>query len=134
HFLWLGLVAAVLAWIPYIGSAAGCVLVVLVAATNYPDKPGMAYACLMLCLAVRLLDDFVYLPLTVGRKLHVHPVLSVLMLFLGATVAGATGLILALPLFGVVRVIGEAIAQIVTDRRLMARYRATRDLASPKKT
>jgi predicted PurR-regulated permease PerM len=127
--IWLGLTAAVLAWIPYLGSAIGCTLVVLVAASDFPEKTWLAYACLILCLIVRLLDDFVFMPLTVGRKLHVHPLLSVLMLLLGATVAGPTGLVLALPLVGVVTVIGEAVSQIVTDRRLIARYKATRQLA-----
>jgi len=78
----------------------------------------------------RLLDDFVFMPLTVGRKLHVHPLLSVLMLFLGGMVAGATGLVLALPLLGVVSVVGETVLQIVTDRRLTARYKAARQLAA----
>ena len=127
--IWLGLAAAVLAWIPYLGSVIGCILVVLVTATDYPDKAWMSYTCLALFLGVRMLDDYVFLPLTIGRKLHVHPLLSVLMLFLGAAVAGGTGLVLALPLFGVVAVIGEAVSQIVTDRRLIARYRAARQLA-----
>jgi predicted PurR-regulated permease PerM len=128
--LWLGLAAAVLAWIPYLGSAAGCVLVVLVAATDFPDHPSTAYYCLALFLCVRLLDDFVFLPLTIGRKLHIHPLLSVLMFFLGATVAGGTGLLLALPVLGVMSVAGEIVAQVVLDRRLRFRYRAERDLAA----
>jgi predicted PurR-regulated permease PerM len=127
--LWLGLASAVLAWIPYVGSVVACVLVVLVATVDFPETVRIPYACLILFLIVRVLDDFVFLPLTIGRKLHVHPVLSLLMLFLGGTVAGATGLILALPLFGVVAVIGETVAQIITDERLMARYRMTRQLA-----
>jgi predicted PurR-regulated permease PerM len=126
--IWLGLAAAVLAWIPYVGSVIGCILVVLITATDYPEKAWTPYACLLLFLGVRLLDDFIFLPLTIGRKLHVHPLLSVLMLFLGATVAGATGLILALPLFGVVVVIGETVSQIVTDRKLRARYKTARQL------
>jgi predicted PurR-regulated permease PerM len=130
HAVWLGLAAALLAWVPYLGSVVGCVMVVLVAATDFPERPGMAYACLALFLGVRLVDDFVYMPLTIGRQLHVHPLLSVLMLFLGATVAGATGLVFALPLFGVVAVIGEAVSQIVTDQRLRARYKAARQLAA----
>jgi predicted PurR-regulated permease PerM len=121
--LLLGLVAAVLAWIPYLGSAIGCVMVVLVAATDFPDRPSIAYSCLALFLCVRLLDDFVFLPLTIGRKLHIHPLLSVLMFFLGATVAGGTGLVLALPVLGVVTVACEMVAQVVMDRRLRARYR-----------
>jgi predicted PurR-regulated permease PerM len=128
--LWLGLASAVLAWIPYIGSVIACILVVLVATVDFPETVRVAYACFILFLIVRVLDDFIFLPLTIGRKLHVHPVLSLLMLFLGATVAGATGLLLALPVFGVVAVIGETIAQIVTDQRLMARYRLTRQLTN----
>jgi len=128
--LLLGLAAAVLSWIPYLGSVAGCIIVVLVAATDFPDHPSIAYSCLALFLCVRLLDDFVFLPLTIGRKLHIHPLLSVLMFFLGATVAGGTGLVLALPVLGVVTVIGEIVAQIVMDRRLTFRYRASRELAA----
>ena len=132
--IWLGLAAAVLAWIPYVGSVIGCILVVLIAAADYPEKAWMPYACLLLFLGVRLLDDFIFLPLTIGRKLHVHPLLSVLMLFFGATVAGATGLILALPLFGVVAVIGETVSQVVTDKRLRARYKTARQLVPLRET
>jgi predicted PurR-regulated permease PerM len=126
--IWLGLAAAVLAWIPYVGSVIGCIFVVLIAATDFPEKTWTPYLCLVLFLGVRALDDFIFLPLTIGRKLRVHPLLSVLMLFLGATVAGATGLVLALPLFGMVAVIGETVSQVVTDRKLRARYRAARQL------
>jgi len=130
HAILLGVAAAVLAWIPYIGSVIGCIVVVLVAATDFPDQTWTAYACLALFLAVRLLDDFVFMPATIGRKLNVHPLLSVVMLFLGATVAGATGLFLALPLFGVVAVIGETVAQVVADQGLRARHRAARLLTA----
>ena len=128
--IWLGLLAAVLAWIPYIGSVIGYVLIVLITATDFPDKTWMAYAALTACLVVRLLDDFVFMPLTVGRKLHLHPLLSVLLLLLGGMVAGPTGLVLALPLFGIISVIGETTSQIIGDRRLTARYKAARRLAA----
>src|SRR5215468_9276470 len=127
--LLLGLVAAVLSWIPYLGSALGCIIVVLVAATDFPTHPSIAYSCLAVFLCVRMLDDFFFLPLTIGRKLHIHPLLSVLMFFIGATVAGGTGLVLALPVLGVLSVVVEIIAEVVIDRRLRARYRAARDLA-----
>ncbi len=119
----LGLTAAVLAWLPYFGSMVGCVLVVLVAATDYPNTPVVTYGCIALFLCVRLLDDFVFLPMTVGRSLRIHPVLSVLMLFLGAAVAGSTGLLLVLPVMGVVVVVTETLGQILTDQGLRARFR-----------
>ncbi|MCF8199212.1 MAG: AI-2E family transporter [Sulfuritalea sp.] len=119
----LGLICAVLAWIPYVGSILGGLLVVLVAATDFPDTPGMAYWAIALFGAVRLLDDFVYMPLTVGKSLELHPLVTVLMIFVGGAVAGVPGLMLVLPVLGVVMVIGETIGVIVTDPRLMARHR-----------
>jgi len=119
----LGLICAVLAWVPYVGSILGGLLVVLVAATDFADAPGMAYWAIALFVLVRLLDDFVYMPLTIGKNLQLHPLVTVLMIFIGGAVAGVSGLMLVLPVLGVVMVIGETIGVIVTDPRLMARHR-----------
>ncbi|MBL8492402.1 MAG: AI-2E family transporter [Rhodocyclaceae bacterium] len=124
----LGLVCAVLAWIPYVGSILGGLLVVLVAATDFPDQPTMAYWSVGLFILVRLLDDFLYMPLTIGKSLHMHPLVTVLMIFAGGAVAGISGLMLVLPLLGVVMVVGETIGKVVTDPRLMARHRHARAL------
>jgi predicted PurR-regulated permease PerM len=120
--LGLGLLAAVLAWVPYIGSILGGLLVVLVAATDFPTEPALAAWVAGLFVLVRLLDDFLYLPLTIGKSLHMHPLVAVLMIFAGGAVAGIAGLMLALPVLGVVMVVCEAIGAVVTDSRLMARY------------
>lgn len=124
----LGLAAAVMAWVPFVGSVAGCVLVVLVAATDFPGQPGMVYAAIGLFILVRLLDDFVFMPLTVGKSLHLHPLLTVLMIFVGGAVAGVTGLMLVLPVLGIVLVLGETLAQVLSDDRLRARHAHARRL------
>lgn len=124
----LGFICAVLAWIPYVGSILGGLLVVLVAATDFADAPAMAYWAVALFIVARLLDDFVYMPLTVGRSLHMHPVVTVLMIFAGGAVAGIPGLMLVLPVLGVVRVAGETVGEVVSDPRLMARHRHARAL------
>ncbi len=136
--LLLGVLTAVMAWIPYVGSIAGCLLVVLVAATDFPGNPSVAYAAIALFIGVRLLDDFVFMPMTVGKSLHMHPLLTVLMIFAGGAIAGVAGLVLVLPVLGIVAVIGETLGAILADPRLRARHRhaqvllrqkATRDLA-----
>ena len=118
----LALIAAVFAWVPYVGSIAGCLLVVLVAATDFPHDPAIAYWAIMLFILVRLLDDFVFMPATVGKNLRLHPLVSVLMLFVGGAVAGVPGLALVLPLLGVTMVVGGALSEILTDGRLRARH------------
>jgi predicted PurR-regulated permease PerM len=124
----LGLMSAVLAWVPFIGSVIACVIVVLVAATDFPTSPWVVYAAITLFLVVRLLDDFVFMPLTVGRSLHMHPLPTVLFIFLGGAVAGVPGLILVLPLAGVVMVVAGTIGGIVNDPRLGARHAYSKKL------
>lgn len=126
--LGLGLLTAVLAWIPFIGSVVGCVLVVLVAATDFPGDPNIVYATVGLFIFVRLLDDFVFMPMTIGKSLNMHPMLTVLMIFIGGAVAGVPGLMLVLPVLGVVMVLGETSGQLLTDPRLRARHAHARAL------
>ena len=122
----LGLICALLAWIPYVGSIVGGVLVILVAAADFPDTPAMAYSATGLFVLVRLLDNFLYMPITVGRELRMHPLLTVVMIFAGGAVAGIAGMMLVLPVLGVVRIVGETLDIVFTDARLLARYRHAR--------
>lgn len=124
----LGLIAAMLAWVPYVGSIVGCCMVVMVASTDAPGDPLVAYSAIGVFILVRLLDDFVFMPLTLGRSLHIHPLITVLMIFVGGSVAGVAGLMLVLPLLGVVMVVGETLGRLITNPRLRARHRNARAL------
>ncbi len=118
----LGLMAAMLAWVPIIGSVIACGIVVLIAATDFPADPWVVYAAIALFLLVRLLDDFVFMPLTVGRSVRMHPLPTVLLIFIGYAVARIPGMILVLPLAGIVMVVAGTIGGIVNDPRLRARH------------
>ena len=124
----LAVLAAVMAWLPYLGSIAGGLLVVLVAAHDFPGNHWLPYEVVGLFIGVRLLDDFVFLPMTVGRSLHMHPLVTVLMILLGGAVAGISGLLLVMPVLGVVMVAGQIIGELITDERILARHRHARRL------
>jgi len=119
----LATVAAVMAWLPYLGSIGGGLLVVLVAAHDAPDNPWLPYEVVALFVGVRLLDDFVFMPLTVGRSLRMHPLVTILMILLGGAVAGIAGLLLVMPVLGVVMVAGQIVGELLTDARVLARHR-----------
>ncbi|MGE5490345.1 MAG: AI-2E family transporter, partial [Actinomycetota bacterium] len=55
-------------------------------------------------------------------SLKMHPLLTVLMIFAGGAVAGVPGLMLVLPVLGVMMVLGETAGMVVTDPRLRARH------------
>lgn len=122
HVILLSVVTAIFAWIPYVGSVLGCFLVVLVAATDFPTQPWMAYGVFVLFIMVRMLDEFLYMPNTVGKSLSMHPVMSVIMLLVGGAIAGVAGLFLVMPMLGMVMVVGEVLDQILSDHRLLARH------------
>ncbi len=119
----LALISALLAWVPFVGSVVGCVMVVMVASTDAPASPLVAYSAIGVFVLVRLLDDFIFMPMTLGRSLHIHPLVSVVMIFIGGAVAGVAGLMLVLPLLGVVMVVGETMGRLITNPRLRARHR-----------
>jgi predicted PurR-regulated permease PerM len=130
----LGLTAAMLAWVPFIGSVIACAVVVLVAATDLPLNAWVAYEAVALFLLVRLLDDFVFMPLTIGRSLRMHPLPTVLLIFAGGAVAGVPGLILVLPLAGVVMVVAGTVSSIISSPRLKARHAFAKELEERRAT
>jgi predicted PurR-regulated permease PerM len=57
-----------------------------------------------------------------------HPLIAVLMIFIGGSVAGVAGLMLVLPLLGIMTVVGQTVGELVANGRLRARHRYTRAL------
>ena len=120
----LGLVCAVFAWVPYVGTAVGGLIAVCVCALQAPHDPQLLVGVVLLFCGTRLLDEFVYTPMTVGRALHVHPLVTVMMIFAGGMLGGVYGLLLALPLLGIFTVLGQMFGEIWFDPRLRARHSA----------
>lgn len=130
----IGFIAALLEWIPIVGSIVGCAIAVLVAATAHQNELWVVYGVIAVFVVNRLLDNFFFIPLTIGRSLRMHPLPTVLTVFIGGAVAGIPGLILALPVAGVVGTIVGTVAGIVQDPRLRARNAYARALLHRKVT
>ncbi len=120
--LLLATIAGIIGQIPYLGPLLGGLMILLVAGTDFPGDVSIAYGVILLFAAIRLLDDFVFMPAVVGKSLRLHPLLSVLMLFIGGAIADVAGLMLALPILGIVMLLGETLEFILTDPRLRARH------------
>jgi predicted PurR-regulated permease PerM len=126
--LFLGLLSAVLAWIPYVGTAAACLIIVMVCITQAPGTFLLVVAAIILFIVVRIIDDFIYTPMTVGKSLSAHPLLTVMVVFAAGYIAGILGLLLAMPVLGIWMALGDVFGQVWFDERLRARYRYNRQL------
>jgi predicted PurR-regulated permease PerM len=119
----LGLVSAVLMWIPYLGGIVAAVCACIVAVTEFSGQPAILYSTLALYLVVRWLDGLVFMPMTIGKNLHIHPVVAVFTILVTGAIAGIPGMMLALPVYGMLKVAYEASGAIILDTRLRARHR-----------
>lgn len=119
----IAILVGLLGQIPYLGPMIGGLIVLLIAGTDFPGDTSIAYGVIILFCTIRLLDDFIFIPAVVGKSLRLHPLLSVLMLFVGGAIADIAGLMLALPILGIVMLLGETLEFIFTDPRLRARHK-----------
>ncbi len=126
----IGFVCALLQSIPMVGTVVGFALAILVSAADHPDALWVVYGVVAVFVVSRMLDNFFFIPITLGRSVRMHPLPAVLMVFIGGAVAGIPGLILALPLAGVVGTIVGTIAGIVVEPRLRARNAYAKALLS----
>jgi predicted PurR-regulated permease PerM len=97
----LGLLAAVLEFIPLIGPiVVACVAVVLAA---LHDPVLAVWTAVFLCV-LRLLEDYVIYPRLIGRDIHLHPLVVILAVLAGVELDGIAGIFIAVPVVALVTV------------------------------
>jgi len=98
----LGIFIGITNIVPYFGPIIGALPVAIIAFTE-------SFHLVLLGLAVnfgiQLIEGNILSPLIVGKSLHMHPVLIMFALIVGAEVGGILGLILAVPVLAVLKVI-----------------------------
>jgi len=101
-----GFLGAILAIVPYVGTALGAIIPILYAFVSY-DSLWPVVAVAILFWAVQLISDNLLSPKIVGGSLRINALASILSLIIGALVWGVAGMILFLPFTAMLRVICE---------------------------
>lgn len=99
YALLIGVLAAVLNVVPWVGSLIASVLGIL-SALN--ESAGLAAATVLLFWGANLLEAKVLVPHFVGRATGLHPLVVLVALLAGAHLAGIIGALVAVPLAGAV--------------------------------
>nr|WP_145023316.1 AI-2E family transporter [Paenibacillus sp. Y412MC10] len=102
YALLMASIVAVFNIVPYLGPFLGAAPAVVMASTISWKMVLMVIIVNWLC---QLLESNIVSPQVVGKKLHLHPMLIIFALLVGGEIAGVVGLILAVPLFAVLKVI-----------------------------
>jgi predicted PurR-regulated permease PerM len=116
--LW-GAIAAVLNFIPYVGSATTLLLLLIVAFVSF-DNVARVLAVGASYLALTTLEGQLVQPWVVGRRLELNPIIVFLALWFGGWFWGIAGIVIAVPSLVALKVIaqhssdGEALIQFLS--------------------
>jgi predicted PurR-regulated permease PerM len=108
HAILFGVLAAVLNIIPYIGVLIGSVLPIAMALLT-KDEIGYAIGAAGVCVFVQFLDNNFITPYVVGSSVSINPLTSMIALVASAMIWGLPGMVLSIPLTGMLKVICDNI-------------------------
>jgi predicted PurR-regulated permease PerM len=102
-WLLIGIIAGFLNLIPFMGPVVGGALAVLVALLN--GSVTQAIWAVVIMIAIQQVDNHVITPLVQRTRVNLSPLVIVLALIIGGTVAGLLGVLVAVPMTAAVRII-----------------------------
>ncbi len=100
----VGMIAGIFNMIPLIGPWVGGVPGVLIALTA-GDGVGQALMVVAVMVGAQQIDNHFITPIVMRRAVHLHPAAVMLALLAGGTIAGFFGLLLAVPLAAVLKIL-----------------------------
>ena len=108
----LGLLSGLLEFIPTLGPIIGAVVAIIVAIAQTSGNWGLtgvqlALAVFIFMIVVQQLENNLLVPRIVGGALDLHPLLILLAVFMGASLAGILGTVLAAPLAATLKLLGN---------------------------
>lgn len=101
----LGAIAGLVAIIPYVGPLLGGLVPFIMAVIEGSSRQGLEVVIIV--LVVNMLDHYFIEPYIVGGSINISPFFTILVLVLGGAFWGLAGIILFLPLLGILKIILE---------------------------
>ncbi|WP_019989626.1 AI-2E family transporter [Rudanella lutea] len=108
YAVFFGFFGAFMILIPYVGIAIGSVLPALFTLGTHPN-PLVALGVVGVFLFVQVLEGNFITPYIVGSKVSINPLAAIIVLILWGQLWGLPGLILALPLTAILKVLFDAV-------------------------
>lgn len=109
----IGLVAGVMNIIPYLGPLMGSTIGIILGAATHLDLPFLTellpligYMILVFIVA-QITDNVLFQPLIYSSSVDAHPMEIFLVIMIAGSLAGITGMVLAIPSYTVLRVFGK---------------------------
>ncbi len=106
----LGGIAALLTVIPYVGTVLGGLFPVLMALLT--EGPQTALWAGVVMIAIQTIDNYFIEPNVVGGEVNLNALWSILSIIAGGMIWGVAGMIVFLPLFGIIKIICDHVTPL----------------------
>ncbi|MGD9677243.1 MAG: AI-2E family transporter [Vulcanibacillus sp.] len=113
YALVFAVIVAITNVIPYLGAYIGATPAILV---GLSISWHMGASVFIVNMIIQLIESNVISPQIVGKKLHMHPLFIIIALMIGGKLAGIIGLIFAVPIFAILRVIAQHLSAYYLER------------------
>ncbi len=104
NFILVSVIAAFLTLIPFIGNIIGMIIAVAFGFV-INGEISVLIGILITFTIVQFVESYIFEPYVVGDKVNVHPFFVILAIILGNLLWGVIGMILAIPVFGILNVL-----------------------------
>ncbi|MGC9364977.1 MAG: AI-2E family transporter [Fidelibacterota bacterium] len=105
QFVFIGMIAGVANLIPYLGPIVGAVPALLVAILSNPANLGVVLLWIIITFVlVQVIDNSFVSPMVVSKSVDMHPLTVVIVVIIGGNLAGAVGMLFAVPVTGIIKV------------------------------
>lgn len=109
NFIIISLLAAFFTLIPYLGNVLGIILAILFGYVTSGDTT-VLIGIIITFTVVQFIESYVLTPFIIGDRVDVHPLFIIIVVIIGNLIAGVLGMVLAIPLLGILCVICNHIA------------------------
>ena len=104
HAIIISLLAALLSLVPYIGNIIGFFLAITMAFISGSGLMGALGVTITFAIA-QFIESYILEPYIVGDKVNLNPIFTIIVVVLGGAVWGVTGMLIAIPALGIVKIV-----------------------------
>ena len=117
HALPLGLLAGLANMIPFLGPLIGIITASIVALATGGGL-GMVGKVVVVFLLIQMIDNVVIQPTVVAKSVEMHPLVILFVVMVGSQLMGIVGMLIAVPLTGIIKVSSQTVYEGVRGYRL----------------
>lgn len=108
HAIFFAILCGMLEIVPFVGNITGTSITVIVSLAQGGDI-NLVIGILVVYGLVQFIQTYILEPLVVGAEVNINPLFTILVIVVGEALWGIAGMVLAIPLLGIVKIICDHI-------------------------